>query len=235
MGTYIGNGVFDADVYILETTDPVLGGETGELNKAAKNLANRTEYLRINRIAEIAMFGMPTAPDGWLNCEGQSLDRAGIYADLFSLIGLRFCKIITLANNATDIFTSPLHGFVTGDSVNIQNFWSDNVGFQVEISGVQIEVIDNVFIRRIDDNNFTLHPTAIDATNNTNLIDVVVFDAFNNSVVVEFSNKFTLPNFDASAATGGFGDAFRIGITTDFYGSAADRKTIFLNFCIKFR
>jgi len=37
---------YDAGVYQLETTDLVMGGVNGEDNKAAKNLANRTNYLK---------------------------------------------------------------------------------------------------------------------------------------------------------------------------------------------
>lgn len=37
---------FDAGVYRIETTDPVIGGETGIANKGIKNLANRTLYLK---------------------------------------------------------------------------------------------------------------------------------------------------------------------------------------------
>lgn len=40
---------FDAGIYRIETTDQVIGGETGISNKAAKALANRTLYLK-NRI-----------------------------------------------------------------------------------------------------------------------------------------------------------------------------------------
>lgn len=37
---------WDTGIYRIETTDPVLGGEDGIANKAAKNLANRTRYLK---------------------------------------------------------------------------------------------------------------------------------------------------------------------------------------------
>jgi hypothetical protein len=37
---------FDAGVYRIETTDPVIGGENGIANKGIKNLANRTLYLK---------------------------------------------------------------------------------------------------------------------------------------------------------------------------------------------
>lgn len=37
---------FDTNIYEIQTTDPVLGGEGGILNKAAQNLANRTKWLK---------------------------------------------------------------------------------------------------------------------------------------------------------------------------------------------
>lgn len=49
MANLTETATFDAGVYKIETTDQVIGGETGISNKAAKNLANRTNYLK-NRI-----------------------------------------------------------------------------------------------------------------------------------------------------------------------------------------
>lgn len=45
---------YDAGVYQLETSDPLLGGADGVLNQAAKNLANRTAWLKqqIDPLAE---------------------------------------------------------------------------------------------------------------------------------------------------------------------------------------
>lgn len=40
------SATYDAGVYQLETTDPVLGGESGVSNTPLKNLANRTKYLK---------------------------------------------------------------------------------------------------------------------------------------------------------------------------------------------
>lgn len=37
---------FDAGVYQIETTDPVVGGPSGVTNAPLKNLANRTKYLK---------------------------------------------------------------------------------------------------------------------------------------------------------------------------------------------
>lgn len=46
MANLIETKSYDAGVYKIETTDQVIGGETGISNKAAKNLANRTKYLK---------------------------------------------------------------------------------------------------------------------------------------------------------------------------------------------
>jgi hypothetical protein len=52
---------FDAGIYRIETTDQVIGGETGISNKSAKGLANRTKYLK-ERITSgiIAKSGLTT-------------------------------------------------------------------------------------------------------------------------------------------------------------------------------
>jgi len=46
MANLTDTSTFDAGVYQLETTDPLLGGAGGVLNQATQNLANRTRYLK---------------------------------------------------------------------------------------------------------------------------------------------------------------------------------------------
>lgn len=46
MSTIAESATYDAAVFQIDTTTPLLGGEDGPLNKAAKNLANRTAYLK---------------------------------------------------------------------------------------------------------------------------------------------------------------------------------------------
>lgn len=62
---------FDAGVYQLELTDPVIGGASGVSNTPLKNLANRTKYLKDHvdalessraPLASPALTGTPTAP-----------------------------------------------------------------------------------------------------------------------------------------------------------------------------
>jgi hypothetical protein len=55
------SATYDAGVYQLETTDPLLGGALGILNSAPKNLANRTAYLKAHVDAlEDVWSGMTT-------------------------------------------------------------------------------------------------------------------------------------------------------------------------------
>lgn len=72
------SSAFDAGVYQIETTDPVLGGVDGTTNKPLRNLANRTKYLKDHvdtlegkvgalettraPLASPALTGTPTAP-----------------------------------------------------------------------------------------------------------------------------------------------------------------------------
>ena len=65
------SSTFDAGVYQIETTDPVIGGPSGVTNTPLKNLANRTKYLKdhVGAIeanfapkASPALTGTPTAP-----------------------------------------------------------------------------------------------------------------------------------------------------------------------------
>lgn len=65
------SSTFDAGVYQLELTDPVIGGPSGVSNAPLKNLANRTKYLKDHVDAielnfapkeSPALTGTPTAP-----------------------------------------------------------------------------------------------------------------------------------------------------------------------------
>lgn len=65
------SSTFDAGVYQLELTDPVIGGPSGVSNTPLKNLANRTKYLKDHvdalessraPLASPALTGTPTAP-----------------------------------------------------------------------------------------------------------------------------------------------------------------------------
>jgi microcystin-dependent protein len=49
---------YDAAVYQLDTTDPVLGGPSGPANLAAQNLANRTAWLRARALASLRTEGI---------------------------------------------------------------------------------------------------------------------------------------------------------------------------------
>jgi hypothetical protein len=57
MGKIIETDEFTADIYQIEITDDVIGGEDGISNKAAKALANRTLYLKNQVAAKAATSG----------------------------------------------------------------------------------------------------------------------------------------------------------------------------------
>lgn len=76
---------YDEFVYQLDTEDELLGGEGGELNKAAKNLANRTKWLKrqiedlsassgvgVVPIHGIIMWTGSVAPKNWVLCDGNN-------------------------------------------------------------------------------------------------------------------------------------------------------------------
>ena len=84
---------YGAGVYQLETTDPVLAGPDGISNLQAKQLANRTAWLKqqISSLGTgmIGIFATATEPTGWLKCKGQAISRTD-YANLFAAIGTTF-------------------------------------------------------------------------------------------------------------------------------------------------
>jgi len=62
MANIIETPTFDAGVYRIETTDPVQGGESGVSNASAKNLANRTSWLKQQVDAILTSLGGTVAP-----------------------------------------------------------------------------------------------------------------------------------------------------------------------------
>ena len=103
-------------VYQLEETDPVMGGENGIDNQQAKDLGNRTEFLRQENLelrklldtvkeelkneietnatlirktvpAGVVLFlAGPVEPEGWMICNGRKLKKSE-FPDLFNAIG----------------------------------------------------------------------------------------------------------------------------------------------------
>lgn len=67
---------YDSGVYQIETTDPVLGGPSGITNLPAKNLANRTAWLKkhIDDLESGAVVPAGTATQLWVLSELEKLD-----------------------------------------------------------------------------------------------------------------------------------------------------------------
>lgn len=71
--------------------------------------------------------------------------------------------ILTTVNTGTGVFTSANHNIQTAEEA-FYGAMSDNGVFPTPT----VAFAANIYARRIDANTFTLHPTATDATNNTN-------------------------------------------------------------------
>jgi hypothetical protein len=90
---------FDAGIYQIETTDPVLGGPSGVTNLPAKNLANRTRWLK-DQIDALAAAVDLTATEAWVLEQLQALDhkqsvRAATVANI-SLAGIQTIDGVSL-------------------------------------------------------------------------------------------------------------------------------------------
>lgn len=74
MGNLTEHEQWEEDVYQLETSDPVLGGPEGVSNKASRQLANRTRWLKKKlEVAEQALTAHARSrnhPNGTLNAKG---------------------------------------------------------------------------------------------------------------------------------------------------------------------
>lgn len=83
---------WEDNIYQIETSDPVIGGSNGISNQQAKQLGNRTQYLRalIGSFSGVVLpFAGSAAPSGFLLCSGQAVSRA-TYAALFAVIGTAY-------------------------------------------------------------------------------------------------------------------------------------------------
>ncbi len=112
----------------------------------------------------ISYFAKPTAPDGWLKCNGASVSRAtyaALYAAIKTMHNLTFS-----VNISTNIITAIGHGFSTGDAVDVYT----EAAIGVIPAGLVVGT--TYYVRNISTNTLTLHPTAADAAANTNVIDI---------------------------------------------------------------
>lgn len=87
MANLTENPIYEAGIYQLETTDPVLGGPSGVSNQQAKQLANRTAWLKQridqfgNAIAEYTGNTNTLTESGWYwagpGATGKPVDSSG--------------------------------------------------------------------------------------------------------------------------------------------------------------
>ena len=109
MGKITEQQQWEEDVYLIEKQDKVLGGELGVINIQAKQLANRTKYLKdkvdgINRDrtgyapkASPAFTGIPTAPTAALGTNNtQIATTAFVKTEIAALVGSAPAALDTL-------------------------------------------------------------------------------------------------------------------------------------------
>lgn len=107
---------FDAGVYQLETTDPVIGGPSGVSNAPLKNLANRTRYLKDQvdalasskaPLASPAFTGAPTAPTAAQGTNTTQLaTTAFVNAEIAADMVANLATAAPLANGAAAVGTA---------------------------------------------------------------------------------------------------------------------------------
>jgi hypothetical protein len=108
---------FDAGIYQIETTDPVLGGPNGIANTQAKALANRTKNLN-TRLATVeaqkaplaspALTGTPTAPTAAAGTNTTQIATAAfVQAAIAALINSSPAALDTLNELATALGNDP--------------------------------------------------------------------------------------------------------------------------------
>jgi hypothetical protein len=98
--------IYDAGVYQLETTDPLLGGASGVLNSATKNLANRTAYLKAQTDAHAAR--MPSFARVSLDNEQEIPIDGSVVKILFDAVDNDDDDLWSVADKR---FVAPANGF----------------------------------------------------------------------------------------------------------------------------
>lgn len=107
---------FDAGVYQLELTDPVIGGPSGVSNTPLKNLANRTRYLKDHvdaletsraPLASPAFTGTPTAPTAAQGTSNTQLaTTAFVNAEIAADMAANLATVAPLVNGSAAVGTS---------------------------------------------------------------------------------------------------------------------------------
>lgn len=105
------SSTFDAGVYQLELTDPVIGGPSGVSNAPLKNLANRTKYLKDQvdslastkaPLASPAFTGAPTVPTA---AAGTNTTQAASTAFVSAAVSAAAPDLTPYAPKASPTFT----------------------------------------------------------------------------------------------------------------------------------
>jgi len=198
---YAGSATYGANVRLLDVTTQAIGGLDGAANTAHKDLADRTAWLKQandRMVGMVAPFAAEAIPSGWLECDGSVVDRATypmLYAVTGIIWGTRFEQEATASLFDTiDRLTGikEAHGFTTGDAVNIKQI-NPNSATNINFTGGPIDDATTVYVRAVDLDTFSIHPTASDATNDLNAASVTSSDGLE-AFVVEPDTSFTLPD-----------------------------------------
>lgn len=94
MANLTEKSIWETGIYQLETTDPVEGGAEGKSNQQAKQLANRTGWLKKQLddwVGSLIIWPTSTPPAGYLECDGSALSRT-TYAALYAVLGTTYGK-----------------------------------------------------------------------------------------------------------------------------------------------
>ncbi len=102
------NAVWEPGVYRIETTDPILGGENGTANIQAKQLANRTLYLKARADqVDAAASGYGSLQARLSALQGQ-VEAVGV--DMVNLDQTAVMQALSLAHMAHEAIDSLRHG-----------------------------------------------------------------------------------------------------------------------------
>jgi hypothetical protein len=167
---------------------------------------NTLENRNSSDIGSVVAFATDTPPANYLKANGASLDRV-TYADLFDVCKQRFSRRCMGLGGFPDfaqfkvreglernfILDSIInHGYSTGLIVRLDNYAPD-VNEYYFPGPIVIDADTDCYVRVVDSDIFTLHPTLNDAINDTNAAIAEVTNE-QSYMTVDLSDVFALPD-----------------------------------------
>ncbi len=201
----------DNEIQLFDTDDPLEGGIDGTDNVPLKAIKQALNFVRDQFVGAVVAFTLEDPPAGFLKCNGARVLQAD-YPRLYEKMGYRFgqrVRIVTAGTVFTSIShedgtgaTTVAHGFATGDRMKLTELSPDGQFILEMPNGTPVDSSDDYYVKVLSSTTFSLHPTSGDATSGANVAECILYDGNDTNVIIEYHNKFSLPDMRFSQVLG---------------------------------